>query len=361
MLHSRIIVIIDAVLKRTALFEKHIKLGAKLVPFAGWEMPVSYPGGIIAEHNAVRTSVGIFDIGHMGLIKIEGDDALPLIQKAATNDASKLDLHQCQYSILCNEKGGTLDDILVYRLPMFYLIIANAVNTDKVLGWLGALSAGAAVGLYINYCLLSVQGPLAEKAVSAVLYAPVAGLKHNHALWWRDIILSRTGYTGEDGIELVVARDKVAGLWEQFIKNGIQPCGLGARDTLRLEAGLPLYGHEYDEETTPLEAGYAWAVKFGKGDFIGREALLKAKAAGSKKKLAGIELTGRAIPRQGNPIFDARSSKIGAVTSGTFSPTFKKPIALAYLTGEAKEVLVEIRGEKIPGRVVDKASYKRVK
>ena len=328
-----------------------------MVPFAGWEMPVSYKS-IIAEHNAVRNAAGIFDIGHMGLIKLEGDSALPLIQKAATNDASKLVLHQCQYSILCNERGGTIDDILVYRLPMFYLIVANAVNTDKVLAWLKNLGGDSSVGLYENYCMLSVQGPEAKAVVKNILGVPLDDLKHNRTLWWRDIIVSRTGYTGEDGIELIAAKKDVGGLWDALIKAGIQPCGLGARDTLRLEAGLPLYGHEYDEETSPLDAGYGWAVKFAKGDFVGRQALL----SGPKKKLVGIEVEGRTIPRQGHIVHQPSSlAPIGQVTSGTFSPTFKRPLALAYLTSDEADVLVDIRGQMAPGRVVDKAFYKRVK
>lgn len=332
-----------------------------MVPFAGWEMPVSYPAGIIAEHNAVRASVGIFDIGHMGLIKIEGDEALPLIQRAATNDASKLSLHQCQYSILCNEKGGVIDDILVYNLPMFYLIVANAANTDRVLIWLKSLGNDSNASLYENYSMLSVQGPKSTIIVSEILGAPVAELKHNHTIWWRDIIISRTGYTGEGGLELIVAKKEAEGVWESFIRQGVQPCGLGARDTLRLEAGLPLYGREYDEETTPLEAGYGWAVKFDKGDFIGREALRLPP----KKHLVGLELEGRAIPRAGDLILEISpppaEKLVGKVTSGTFSPTFKKPIALAYLTADEKEVLVEVRGEKHRARVVDKTFYKRVK
>jgi len=336
-----------------------------MVPFAGWEMPVSYPAGIIAEHNSVRNSVGIFDIGHMGLIKIEGDEALSLIQKTATNNAAKLAINQCQYSVLCNQAGGVIDDILVYRLPMLYMIVCNASNTDKVLSWFKKCASPfkqATVSLYENYCMLSIQGPEAEKIVSQTLSVGLSDLKRNHTLWWRDIIISRTGYTGEDGIELIAAKKEVPGIWDAFIKQGVQPCGLGARDTLRLEAGLPLYGHEYDEETTPLDADYAWAVEFDKGDFIGREALLKEKDTGVRKKLVGIEMEGRAIPREGNSIFDAGNSKlIGKVTSGTFSPTFKKPVALAYLNGEEKEVLVEIRGEKYPGKVVDKAFFRRVK
>jgi aminomethyltransferase len=353
-------------LKRTPLYEEHVKLGAKMVPFAGWEMPVSYKS-IIEEHNAVRNSVGIFDIGHMGLIKIEGDDALPLIQKTTTNDAARLSLHQCQYSIICNETGGTVDDILVYRLPMFYLIVCNASNLEKVLAWLQKYSKSfkrSAVSPYENYCMVSLQGPDSEKIVSQTLSVPLSDLKRNHTLWWRDIIISRTGYTGEDGLELIAAKNEVKKLWEAFINKGVRPCGLGARDTLRLEAGLPLYGHEYDDKTSPLEADYGWAVKLDKENFIGEAVLLKQKETGPEKKLVGLEPEGRAIPRAGDAVFDSSASRpIGKVTSGTFSPTFKKPIALAYLaTKEAvpgNSVRIEIRGNKIAAKVVAKNFYKR--
>ena len=349
-------------LKRTPLYDKHLGLKAKIVPFAGWEMPVSYPSGIIAEHNAVRESAGIFDIGHMGIIKIEGDGALSLIQQITTNDASLLEVNQCQYSVLCNEKGGTIDDILVYRLPMAYFIIANAVNTDKDLAWIKKHATERAhVGLYENYCMLSLQGKDGLQIAADALNAPLSSLKHNRLAWWRDIIISRTGYTGDDGVEFIISKKEVAGIWDLFIEKGVAPCGLGARDTLRLEAGLPLYGHEYDEETSPLEAGYPWAVKFGKTSFIGKEALLKQKEA-LPKHLVGISLEGRAIPRQGAPVFSSDGRNIiGIVTSGTFSPTFKKPIALAYLKTNASNATIEIRGEKLPGAVVDKAFYKRVK
>ncbi|KPJ67062.1 hypothetical protein AMJ44_07490 [candidate division WOR-1 bacterium DG_54_3] len=353
-------------LKHTPLYKNHINLGAKMVEFAGWEMPVSYKS-IIEEHNAVRNSIGVFDIGHMGLIKVEGEEALALIQKTTTNDASKLSLHECQYSILCNQAGGAVDDILVYNLPMHYLIVCNASNTDKVLAWLKKQAQAfkqASVSSYENYCMLSVQGPQAEKMVSRVLSVSLSDLEHNHTRWWRDIILSRTGYTGEDGLELIVAKKEAEKVWAGFINEKVQPCGLGARDTLRLEAGLPLYGHEYDDETSPIEAGYGWAVKFDKGDFVGREALLKQKEKGPAKKLVGLELEGRTIARSGDLIFDLRNSELaGKVTSGTFSPTFKKPIALAYLTPKeaalGNPVQVEIRGNKLPAKVVAKTFYKR--
>ena len=347
-------------MKRTPLFDKHLSLNAKMVPFAGWDMPVSYPAGIIAEHNSVRTNCGIFDIGHMGLIKIEGQQALDLIQYVGTNDASKLAINECQYSVLCNEKGGTIDDILVYRLPMNYMIICNACNFDKVFAWL-TLQAKAFsqvnVQNYENYCLLSVQGPNAEKIVSQVLDVELNNLKHNHVLWWRDIIISRTGYTGEDGMELMIAKKELAKIWDAFMAQGIQPCGLGCRDTLRLEAGLPLYGHEYDEETSPLDVGYKWVVKFDKQNFIGKTALEK----GRNKKLVGLDIQGRAIARAGDKIVDSRDSNIGVVTSGTFSPTFKKPIAMGFVPIDPaqSEVFINIRNNNIPAKIVAKTFYKR--
>lgn len=363
-------------LKRTPLYEAHLKIGAKLVPFAGWEMPVSYPAGIIAEHLAVRNSLGIFDIGHMGLIKLQTSNdklqsnvILNFLQLITTNNAAKLEQNQCQYSILCNEAGGVIDDILLYRIEDCFMIIANASNADKVLAWLKMHAPkDLEVEFYPDRTTLSLQGPKALSVVAENFSAPLADLKRNRVLIKDEILFSRTGYTGEDGIEIILPANKVNMLWEKFIRQGIQPCGLGARDTLRLEAGLPLYGHEYDEETSPISAGYGWAVKFDKGNFIGRDALLKEKTEGTKRLLVGLEIDGRAIPRQGNLTFDAGSLKlIGCVTSGTFSPTFKKPIALAYLNAPANQPLlgshvqVEIRSQRVPARVVDKSFYKRVK
>ena len=352
-------------LKRTPLYDQHLKLGAKRVPFAGWEMPVSYKS-IIEEHNAVRNSAGLFDIGHMGLIKVEGEGALALIQKISTNDTSKLALHQCQYSILCNDKGGAVDDIMVYNLPMNYLIVCNAINAEKVLSWVKNHMGGhehVNVSPYQNYTTISIQGPQAERICSEVLHVALTDLKRNRTLWWRDIIVSRTGYTGEDGIELIISKKEVEKIWSALINAGVQPCGLGARDTLRLEAGFPLYGQEYDEETSPLEVGYGWAVKFDKGDFIGREPLLKQKENGVFKKLVGLDIEGRGIARTGDAILSMDSKLVGKVTSGTFSPTLKKPIALAFLDPPQAEagnsVSIEIRGRKIPAKVVAKTFFKR--
>lgn len=337
-----------------------------MVPFAGWEMPVSYKS-IIEEHTAVRNSAGIFDIGHMGLIKVEGDAALSFIQSVATNDASKLSVNECQYSVLCNDAGGAIDDILVYRLPMLYMIVCNASNNDKVLAWLGERAKAfkqAAVSPYENYCMLSLQGPGAKERAVKTLNVPLSDLPRNHLFWWKDIIISRTGYTGEDGLEFIVHKNEALKLWEGFIRAGVPPCGLGARDTLRLEAGLPLYGHEYDEKTSPLEAGYGWAVKLDKGGFVGKAALKEQKEHGPVKKLVGLAPEGRAIPREGFPVFDASGQEeIGKVTSGTFSPTLKKPIALAYLAARFAETgklaAIDIRGNKTAAKIVAKTFYKR--
>lgn len=344
-------------LKQTVLFKEHLALGAKMVPFGGWEMPVSYKG-IIEEHRAVREQAGLFDIGHMGLLRIDGANALPFIQSVATNDASRLAIGQGQYAVLCNEQGGAVDDILVYRFADHYMIICNASNTEKVLAWLAShRTNNFAINQMSDQAMLSIQGPTAISLVENALNATLAGLKRNHTLVLGQLIVSRTGYTGEDGAEIVMPKTLCADYWHKFLALGLQPCGLGARDTLRLEAGLPLYGHEYDDSTSPIEAGYAWAVKFDKGPFIGREALLKPP----QKRLVGLKLEGRAIPRQGNAVINEKGAPLGVITSGTFSPTFKRPIALAYLSNLSDKAFVEIRGTAQPATIVDKAFYKRVK
>lgn len=353
-------------LKHTPLYNNHVALGARMVPFAGWEMPVSYKS-IIEEHNSVRNSVGIFDVGHMKLIKVSGDHALDLIQKTMTNDASKLEVSQCQYTVLCNDAGGVVDDLFLYKLPMSFLIVANASNGEKVLAWLrrkAKMYGDVVVSPYENYCILSLQGPEAEKLASQALSVDLGQLGHHRSLWWRDIIIARSGYTGEDGFELIVSNNEVVKIWELLLTSGANPCGLGARDTLRLEAGFPLYGHEYNEETSPLEAGYGWAVKFDKDNFVGKTALLEQKEKGVPKKLVGLAPQGRAIPRAGDVVFDKNQVNVlGTVTSGTFSPTLKKPIALAFLATEAadsgSDVNIQIRGNQVPAKIVAKSFYKR--
>lgn len=335
-------------LKRTPLYEEHIKLGAKMVPFAGWEMPVFYPSGILVEHETVRNNCGIFDIGHMGVVDILGEDALPFIQYVATNDASLLTENECQYSILCNEQGGTIDDILVYRLPKFFRIVVNASNTDKALAHFSANSKKFKELKILHrqdISMLSLQGPKAKDLVPEF-----ASLAHNHCTE----LVSRTGYTGEDGFEFFATREQALELWNKFISKKVLPCGLGARDTLRLEAGLPLYGNEYDDRTSPIEAGYSWAVKLNKPDFIGKAALEKIKAGMAPKKLVGLRLNDKSVPRKGF-LVKLGGKVIGQVTSGTFSPTLKAPVALAYLDKDfaalGSTVEVEIRGSASPAVV----------
>src|SRR3989339_359722 len=343
-------------LKRTPLYDKHLTLKAKMVPFAGWEMPIYYPQGIIAEHKAVRSSCGVFDIGHMGIIKLKGQSAKLksaelFLNKIGTNDVAKLSDYSCQYSVICNEEGGVVDDILIYKFPDHYIVVANASNTDKVLAWFSSHAEGVEIKLLDDTSMLAIQGQQAESVVVELFGdEEIAKLKRNHCLVLGDITVSRTGYTGEDGFELFVPNKKMAELWDSIIGMKVQPCGLGARDTLRLEAGLPLYGHEYNDTITPLEVGYGWAVNFDNHNFIGKEALLKQKQEGIKKKLVGLKFHDKVIPRQGIKIYSG-DQEIGRVTSGTFSPSLGIPVALGFVKSELANigniVEVEIRNKKI--------------
>ncbi|OGC14596.1 hypothetical protein A3J90_03515 [candidate division WOR-1 bacterium RIFOXYC2_FULL_37_10] len=339
-------------LNQTPLYEEHVKLTAKIVPFAGWEMPVLYKS-IIDEHNAVRSSVGIFDAGHMGVIDIWGSDSLIFLLKIGTNNAAKLGENEIQYSILCNEQGGAIDDILVYRLKNKFRIVANASNTEKVLKHFESTAKSLKVSIHHQKDLhiLSLQGPKSHELVKNFTN------KKNTCQKMDGLLVSRTGYTGEDGFELFAPKEKCVQIWNNLINRGAIPCGLGARDTLRLEAGLPLYGHEYNEETTPLEVGYGWAVKFDDHDFIGKKALLKQTQEGLKKKLVGLKFHDKAIPRQGVKIYSG-DKEIGVVTSGTFSPSLKIPVALGFVTPEFAKigniVEAEIRDKKFQAVVSSK-------
>jgi aminomethyltransferase len=323
-----------------------VKLGAKIVPFAGWEMPLSYKG-ILAEHAAVRSACGLFDIGHMGVIDIEGKGALDFIQYFSTNDAALLAPMECQYSTACNDDGGVIDDILVYRPQSSFRLVVNASNTDAILEHLIRSKGERPFALTIAHrkdlAMVSLQGPGA-----AALVPELKGIKRNRCAEWEGSLVSRTGYTGEDGFEFFTPMTLTVKVWRHFLSAGAIPCGLGCRDTLRLEAGLPLYGHEYNLKTDPFSAGYGWAVKLNKADFIGKAALSKIKGRGPAEKLVGLKLSGNAVPRQGFPV-KAGGKEIGKITSGTFSPTLKIPVALAYLeSGQAvlgNKVGVEIRGQ----------------
>lgn len=359
--------------KRTSLYQAHVDMGAKMTEFAGWEMPLSYTS-IIEEHLAVREAAGLFDIGHMGKIKVEGKGALSLIQKLTTNDASRLEVNQAQYSIICNESGGVIDDILVYRLPEFYMIITNAVNFEKVLSWfLKEKAPNCKIDPLSGWTMISLQGPKSELILGEICDIHLKSLRRNRCekgkISETNVLISRTGYTGEDGFEILFDSSAAIELWTNLLKvggaHGLKLCGLGARDTLRLEAALPLYGHEYTEAITPIEAGYSWAVKFEKEDFVGREALLKVKEQGPKRTLTGIALEEKGVPRAGFEVYLEKDLKenIGSVTSGTFSPTLNKGIGLCYIDVDKKapgtEVWIKIRDKGVKGKIVNLPFYKR--
>jgi len=363
-----------AALKRTALNGLHKSLGAKMVEFGGWEMPVEY-SGIIQEHLAVRNTAGLFDVSHMGEIEISGPHALSLLQLITCNDASRLRDFQAQYSALMHPKGSCVDDCVVHRLTHDqFLICVNAANTDKDLDWIVEHnSVGAEVrDVSGEYSQLALQGPRAAEIVSKVSSVNLSGLKYYWFCRARfcgvEGLLARTGYTGEDGFEFYFAPGDSERVWSTLIEagksEGLIPAGLGARNTLRLEAGYPLYGHELDEDTTLLEANLGWITKLDKGEFIGRDALIEQRARGTRKKLVGFEMTGPGIARDGYDLY-AASALAGRVTSGSYAPFLKKNIGMAYtsspLASPGSEVEIEIRGRRAGARIVPLPFYKRPK
>ncbi|MBE3553409.1 MAG: glycine cleavage system aminomethyltransferase GcvT [Thermicanus sp.] len=361
-------------LKRTPLYPLYGKYGAKTIEFGGWEMPVQFTS-ILAEHEAVRKRAGLFDISHMGEIRVSGPDALSLIQLLITNDASQMKIGQAIYSPMCYPDGGTVDDLLVYRLNAEeYLLIVNAANIEKDLEWIRRHfdGEGEIENLSDAMALLALQGPLAQSLLSRLTGEDLNEIrpfsfKQGVMLDGISVLLSRTGYTGEDGFEIFVSPEEALSLWETILEvgkeEGVLPCGLGARDTLRLEAKLPLYGQELSPEITPLEAGLNPWVKLEKPvDFIGKEALREQKENGLQRRLVGIEMIDRGIPRHGYPVF-LGEEEVGVVTSGTHSPTLEKSIALILVKrGVAEigqELAVEIRGKKLKAKVVKTPFYKR--
>jgi len=359
-------------MKKTPLHASHRRAGAKMVEFAGWDMPVQYQG-VIQEHLAVRNRAGLFDVSHMGEIEIRGAGALDLCQQLGANDAARMKPFQAQYNLLLNQNGGIVDDVIVYRLAEdAFFVCVNAANTDKDFSWIES-RAGRAVeveNVSAKYAQLAVQGPRAEKILAPLAALDLSGLKPFHFAY-ADVaavrcLVARTGYTGEDGFELYCNADRAVTLWDAILEagatQGLCPVGLGARDTLRLEKAYPLYGHELDDTTTPLEAGLDWVVKFSKAEFTGREILLRQKESGVGRKLVGLELTAPGIARSGYPIFKEDRS-IGRVTSGTKSPSLGKSIALGYVEAAQSEignpVDVEIRGRPTAARVVSLPFYSR--
>ncbi|MGG1398588.1 glycine cleavage system aminomethyltransferase GcvT [Bacillus salipaludis] len=367
---------IDTALKQTPLFETYGKHGAKVIDFGGWALPVQF-SSILDEHEAVRTEAGLFDVSHMGEVLVEGKDAESYINYLVTNDVTKLSINQAQYTAMCYPDGGTVDDLLVYKLDNEkYLLVINAANIEKDFDWMKQQAKGEMTLQNISneIAQLAIQGPKAEsilQKLSDINLSEIGAFKfaqHVNLDEVTDVLVSRTGYTGEDGFELYLAADQAEALWEKLLKagsrDGLKPCGLGARDTLRLEARLALYGQELLSDISPLEAGIGFAVKLKKeSDFIGKGALISQKEAGLKRKLAGIEVTGRGIPRHGYKVVSEAGEEIGVVTSGTQSPSLKKSVGLALISAEHAEVgtplKVEIRNKMIDAVVVKTPFYKR--
>jgi aminomethyltransferase len=353
---------------RTPLSDWHIKHGGRMVEFGGWDMPVQYTS-IALEHQAVRTDVGVFDISHMGRLSFGGADALALIQQVYSNNAATMKEGQVRYGLICNERGGIRDDVLVYRWPYGWAMVVNASNRDKIVDWLTQHKTGRAVDITdqtMTTCMFAVQGPHALALCRGLTEADAEQLAYYYATPTRfrgkGCVVSRTGYTGEDGIEIMASAAQAAELWEELVRRGAKPCGLGARDTLRLEAAMPLYGHELTEDIDPFQAGLSWAVKMDKGDFIGRDASLQRREDASLPHRIGLELTGRRAAREGAAVL-CEGRTIGSVTSGTVTPTLNKAIAMAYVdpafTSPGTVCTVDVRGKTEEARVVPLPFYRR--
>jgi len=357
----------------TSLHDWHASHGAKLVDFAGWHMPVLYTS-LVEEHNAVRQRVGLFDVAHMGRLRFDGPEALPFLEQMLTTDCGKLTVGDVKYSLVCQPDGGILDDVLLYRRENFWQLVVNASNREKLLAWFGQHVAGRDIGLIDETpgtCMIAVQGPRSVELMGALTAAAVLQLKYytviDATVAGIPCVVSRTGYTGEDGFELVCPEEDGAALWEALMRQGaslgIAACGLGARDTLRLEAAMPLYGHEMDDTIDPLTAGLSFGVRLAKSaDFLGRGALDRIKSAPLGKKRVGLKLVGKRIPREKMTILH-NSQPVGHVTSGTQSPTLGHPIAMGYvpveLAAPGTELHIEIRGRQEAAVVCALPFYKR--
>jgi aminomethyltransferase len=353
-------------LKKTPLYDEHVGLGAKIVPFAGFAMPVQYPTGIRSEHEAVRAVAGLFDVSHMGEFLVEGRDALPFVSHVTSNDPARLAVGQVQYSVLCLPSGGLVDDLLVYRLGKDrFRLVVNAANLAKDWEYIGGFASGFDVRLEDEsdaVGLLALQGPSAQEILQPLASVDLDPI----GFYWFEEgmidgvpgVISRTGYTGEDGFELYLPAASTASVWRALLKagesRGLVPAGLGCRDSLRLEMGYALYGNDIDEQTTPLEAGLSWLVKLGKADFVGKEPLVRQKESGLDRKLTGFRLTERGFPRPGYDV-EYRGKIVGPVRSGTMSPSLGVGIGTAYLPPDAQPgdpVRISIRERVIAGEVV---------
>ena len=358
---------------RTPLYDWHVAHSARMVDFAGWEMPIQYTS-IVEEHTTVRERVGIFDIGHMGRLIFSGPDAMSFVDHLVTNDVTKLKIGQVRYALVCNHAGGILDDVLVYRLDRgSYMLVVNASNRTKIVAWIENHMEGYTLSVVDETearFMFAVQGPRSVEVLKDLGDEDIAAMKYYSVrpcnVAGAAALVSRTGYTGEDGYEVIVSTDRAVQVWEKVFDNGAEqgmlPCGLGCRDTLRLEAGMPLYGHELDETIDPLTAGLAFGVKLEAGEFIGRAAIAaKADEAGCPRRV-GLELNSKRIAREGAKLFRG-DDDVGHIASGTFSPTLQKSIAMAYLPPQlaeaGTEIEVDIRGRREPARVVPLPFYKR--
>jgi aminomethyltransferase len=366
-------------LKKTPLNNAHRQLGGRMVDFGGWDMPVQYPAGTIEEHLRTRTHAGLFDVSHMGEIDVRGRDAIAFVNRITSNDVTKLIDGQAQYTALTTPEGTVIDDLLVYRFSEDHLfLVVNAGTTGKDWDWIKSHHAGESVELKnvsADYCQLALQGPEALSILQKLTDTPLSDIKYYHFTKGRvdnvDAIISRTGYTGEDGFEVYAAAAEGERLWKKILEagnfgsdDGVLPAGLGARNTLRLEAGMALYGHELTESTTLLEANLGWICKLDKGDFIGRESLAREKEGGLKRKLVGFEVMERGIARDDYDIV-INDQRVGKVTSGSPAPYLKKNIGFAYLPIEfanvGQEIKIDVRGKLVGAQVIKTPFYKRQK
>ncbi len=360
-------------LKKTPLYEKHVELNGKIIDFGGWALPVEY-SGIILEHEAVRNKAGIFDVSHMGEVTVVGEDAEKYVQNVVTNDISILEDYQIAYTTMCYPDGGVVDDLLVYKFNRRkYLLVINASNIEKDFEWFKSHTIGDVIVKNVSddYAQLALQGPMAEYLLQKLTDKNLNEIEFYHfaenvIISGISTLVSRTGYTGEDGFEIYLPSEDGPKLWDILLANGkndgLLPAGLGARDTLRFEACLPLYGQEIDKDITPLEAGLGFCVKLSKDDFIGKEVLVKQKSEGLKRKLTAFEMTERGIPRSHYEVF-SDDKKIGYVTTGSFSPTLKKNIGLALVDSnyakEGTEIEIVIRNKYIKAKTVKKPFYSK--
>ena len=359
--------------KKTPLYDAHVEAGAKMVEFGGWLMPVRY-GSDIEEHKAVRNAAGLFDVSHMGEIRVRGEGALAFLQRVTPNDVSKLEVGRCHYSGLLTPQATYVDDLLIYHLgPDDYLVVVNASNIEKDFAW---FDDQPHPGCEIEdqserFALLALQGPKAKEILARHTAADLDAIRYYGFVQDQEVagapcLISRTGYTGEDGFELYLPPEDAPRVWRALLAGGadlgLKPAGLGARDTLRLEAGMALYGHEIDAGTTPYEANLGWVVKLAKGDFLGREVLLAQKEKGPSRKLVGFEMVGKGIGRQGYKVF-WQGAEAGEVRSGSFAPTLEKAIGTAYVPAAAAvpgtPLEIEIRQKKVEAVVVPMPFYKR--